>query len=71
MDINTVRGLATLFALIAFVLMLLWVYSSKRKEAYDEAASLPFADEFSGPKANDKNSLNSLELVERGGKESC
>ena len=47
MDINTLRGLGTLFAFIAFVLMLLWVYSSKRKTTYDEAARLPFADETS------------------------
>ncbi|OED40820.1 cytochrome oxidase [Endozoicomonas sp. (ex Bugula neritina AB1)] len=46
MDINTVRGLATLLALVAFVSMLLWVYSSKRKHAFDEAAELPFADEI-------------------------
>ena len=46
MDINTVRGLGTLFALLAFVSMLLWVYSGKRKTAFDEAAELPFSDEI-------------------------
>ena len=44
MDINTVRGLATLFALIAFIAMIAWAYSSKRKKDFDEAASLPFAE---------------------------
>ncbi len=45
MDINTIRGLGTLFALIAFVGLFFWAYSSKRKKSFDEAASLPFADE--------------------------
>lgn len=44
MDINTVRGLATLFALIAFIAMIAWAYSSKRKKDFDEAAYLPFAE---------------------------
>lgn len=45
MDINTIRGLATLFALIAFVSMVVWAYSKKRKKDFNEAAFLPFADE--------------------------
>lgn len=45
MDINTLRGLATLVALIAFLLVTLWAYSSKRKSDFNEAASLPFADD--------------------------
>ena len=44
MDINTVRGLATLLALVAFIAMIAWAYSSKRKTDFDEAASLPFAE---------------------------
>ena len=45
MDINTFRGLATLFALIAFIGICLWAYSSRRKKDFDDAANLPFADE--------------------------
>ena len=45
MDINTLRGLATVFAFIAFVGVCLWAYSSKRKSSFDEAANLPFADD--------------------------
>jgi cytochrome c oxidase cbb3-type subunit 4 len=44
-DINTLRGLSTLFLLIAFIGLVLWAYSSKRKKDFDEAANLPFADE--------------------------
>lgn len=59
MDINTLRGFATLFALVAFVLMLLWVYSSKRKATFDEAAELPFADEISHPDHHPTETQNS------------
>ncbi|WP_330925721.1 cbb3-type cytochrome c oxidase subunit 3 [Candidatus Sororendozoicomonas aggregata] len=46
MDINTLRGLATLFAAIAFITVVLWAYSSRRKADFDEAVNLPFADEI-------------------------
>jgi cytochrome c oxidase cbb3-type subunit 4 len=45
MDINTLRGLSTLFLLLAFLGLVLWAYSGKRKKEFDEAANLPFADE--------------------------
>jgi cytochrome c oxidase cbb3-type subunit 4 len=45
MDINTLRGLSTLFLLIVFIGLIFWAYSGKRKKAFDEAANLPFADD--------------------------
>ncbi len=45
MDINTLRGLITLFLLIAFIGLCFWAYSSRRKTTFDEAANLPFADD--------------------------
>ena len=45
MDINTLRGLSTLLLLFAFIGLVFWVYSGRRKESYDKAARLPFADE--------------------------
>ena len=45
MDINDLRGLSTLFLMIAFIGLCFWAYSSKRKKSFDEAAHLPFADE--------------------------
>ncbi|WP_426416839.1 cbb3-type cytochrome oxidase subunit 3 [Aestuariirhabdus sp. LZHN29] len=45
MDINTLRGLATVFALLAFIGLVLWAYSSGKKKDFDEAANLPFADD--------------------------
>ncbi|MCR8923658.1 cbb3-type cytochrome c oxidase subunit 3 [Dasania sp. GY-MA-18] len=45
MDINTFRGLATVFALIGFISICIWAYSKKRKKDFDDAANLPFADD--------------------------
>ena len=45
MDINDLRGLSTLFLMIAFIGLCFWAYSSKRKVPFDEAANMPFADE--------------------------
>ena len=45
MDINTLRGLSTLLLLGAFIGLVIWVYSGRRKKHYEEAAQLPFEDE--------------------------
>ncbi|MEH6386621.1 MULTISPECIES: cbb3-type cytochrome c oxidase subunit 3 [Pseudomonas] len=45
MDINTLRGIATIFAMVAFIGIVIWAYSSYKKKDFDEAANLPFADE--------------------------
>jgi cytochrome c oxidase cbb3-type subunit 4 len=45
MDINTLRGILTALALIAFIAVWVWAWSSKRKSAFDDAANLPFADD--------------------------
>jgi cytochrome c oxidase cbb3-type subunit 4 len=45
MDINTLRGIATILVMIAFLGICFWAYSSKRKADFEEAANLPFADD--------------------------
>ncbi len=45
MDINTLRGIATIFAMIAFIGVVAWAYSSYKKKDFDEAAQLPFSDD--------------------------
>ncbi len=45
MDINTLRGIATLLVMIAFIGVCLWAYSGRRKASFDEAANLPFVDD--------------------------
>lgn len=53
MEIGTLRGLGTALVLIAFVGLLIWAFSGKRKKNFDEAANLPFADESEKPKSDD------------------
>ena len=56
MDINDLRGLSTAFTLVAFVGLCIWAYSSKRKNEFEEAANLPFADEQDGAATREKES---------------
>ncbi|NNJ92796.1 MAG: cbb3-type cytochrome c oxidase subunit 3 [Gammaproteobacteria bacterium] len=45
MDINDFRSLQTVLAFIAFIGIVIWAYSKRRKKSFDDAANLPFADE--------------------------
>ncbi|UTW07715.1 cbb3-type cytochrome oxidase subunit 3 [Pseudomonas benzenivorans] len=58
-DIGTIRGIGTAVVFIAFIGVVLWAYSSKRKSSFDEAANLPFADEQKKPDARDEQSSRS------------
>ncbi|UCC14428.1 MAG: cbb3-type cytochrome c oxidase subunit 3 [Gammaproteobacteria bacterium] len=49
MDLPTLRGLFTLVLMIAFVVIVVWAWSSKRRKEFDEAARLPLED---GPLAD-------------------
>lgn len=41
MDINDLRGVATLLLLCAFIGLIFWVYQPKRRDAYKQAGHLP------------------------------
>ena len=45
MDINDIRSAYTVLAFSIFVGIVLWAYSGKRKQAFDEAALLPLDDD--------------------------
>jgi cytochrome c oxidase cbb3-type subunit 4 len=45
MDINDVRAVVTLLSFLAFVGIVWWAYSSRRKQTYDEAARMPLEDD--------------------------
>jgi cytochrome c oxidase cbb3-type subunit 4 len=45
MDINDLRTIFTLLVFSAFIGIVIWAYSSKRKQAFDEAARLPLDDD--------------------------
>ncbi len=54
MDINDWRGVATIMVMVGFLAVCAWAFSGKRKQRFDEAANLPFADEQDEPEAPDK-----------------
>lgn len=45
MDISDLRGLATILCMLAFAGVVYWAYGPSRKNQFDDAAQLPFADE--------------------------
>lgn len=45
MDINDLRGLSTVFVMIAFIGICWWAFAPRRKQRFKDAANLPFADE--------------------------
>lgn len=48
MDENTLgilRGLATLFAMLAFISVCVWAWSRRRREGFDAAARLPLEED--------------------------
>jgi cytochrome c oxidase cbb3-type subunit IV len=48
MEIGTVRGLVTLALLAAFVALVIWAWSKRRKADFDELARMPLEDDPPG-----------------------
>jgi cytochrome c oxidase cbb3-type subunit 4 len=48
MDINVLRSIVTVVALVAFIAIVLWAYSEHSKAGFDQAAQLPFDEEDDG-----------------------
>ncbi len=42
MDINTLRSIVTLLAFACFVGIVLWAWSRRNKDRFDDAALVPF-----------------------------
>ncbi len=51
-DLPTLRGIATVVLLIAFLGIVAWAWSSKRKTEFEEAANLPLGNDEK-PGSND------------------
>ena len=45
MDVNDLRSAVTVLMLLSFVGIVVWACSRKRRRAFDEAASLPLAED--------------------------
>jgi cytochrome c oxidase cbb3-type subunit 4 len=50
MDVSIVQSVWTLVVLVMFVGIVIWAWSGKRKQEFDEAANIPF-DEDDKPAA--------------------
>ena len=44
MDIDNLRGLGTIFCMLAFTAVVYWAYGPSRKDYFDTAGNLPFED---------------------------
>jgi len=44
MDLNILRAAVTLLSFAAFIAIVFWAWSRHRRQAFDEAAQLPFLD---------------------------
>lgn len=44
-DINDIRALFTVLVFVAFIGVWIWAWSDKRKQAFEEAANLPFVED--------------------------
>lgn len=51
MDLPTLRGLATLVLMIAFIGIVIWAWSGKRKSQFQAAANLPLEEDNDGHQA--------------------
>ncbi|MDK1022855.1 MAG: cbb3-type cytochrome c oxidase subunit 3 [Gammaproteobacteria bacterium] len=49
MDMNDLRGIATVLCMVAFLSVVFWAYSSKRKKDFEEASMLPFSEKPETP----------------------
>tara|TARA_R110001592_G_scaffold83616_2_gene247636 strand:- start:17928 stop:18095 length:168 start_codon:yes stop_codon:yes gene_type:complete len=54
MDQGTLQGIGTILAIIAFLGVCWWAFSSHKKKDFEEAAQLPFSDEQESPQNEDK-----------------
>ena len=47
--VNGLRTAVTVLAFVAFIGILLWAYTRRRKEAFDEAARIPLTEDQEAP----------------------
>lgn len=67
MDINDLRSLFTVVMFAMFIGIVWWAYGGRRKQAFEEAALLPFTDDepLEGPGNGQLYRVSSVEQNER------
>jgi len=53
MDINDLRGLSTIFCMVAFAAVVWWAYGPSRKSYFEDAGQIPFQDQEPEVKSNE------------------
>jgi cytochrome c oxidase cbb3-type subunit 4 len=53
MDINTIRGALTIILMIAFLGLVVWAWSNKRKETFDKLSRMPLEEDNGQAPEND------------------
>ncbi|HLS98781.1 MAG: cbb3-type cytochrome c oxidase subunit 3 [Porticoccaceae bacterium] len=66
MDQGTLQGIATILAMVAFLGVCWWAYSGHKKQDFEEASQLPFADDASDSGADGDGASDSINK-QRGG----
>ncbi len=56
MDINTIRGVLTIVLIIAFLGLVVWTWSGKRKETFDKLSHMPLEEDDGQAPENDRRS---------------
>jgi cytochrome c oxidase cbb3-type subunit 4 len=46
MDLNDLRSAVTVFSLLIFVAIMVWTWQRKRRDAFEDAARLPFVEDI-------------------------
>jgi cytochrome c oxidase cbb3-type subunit 4 len=58
MDMNTLRGIATIVVMTAFLGICFWAYSSSRKAQFDDTANSIFAEDIDETDDTDETDAN-------------
>ncbi len=53
MDMGDLRGVATILCMIGFLSVVVWAYAPSRRDYFERAAKLPFAESRGGEKADE------------------
>ncbi|WP_371379089.1 cbb3-type cytochrome oxidase subunit 3 [Thalassotalea aquiviva] len=58
MDYGTLRGIFTVLIFVLFIIIVLWAYSRKRKDSFDEAAKSILEDDEKDKQVDKKQETN-------------
>jgi cytochrome c oxidase cbb3-type subunit 4 len=60
MDIGDLRGISTIFCMVAFAAVVYWAYGPSRKGDFEEAGMLPFSNKESNKESGEESDGESV-----------